>query len=377
MRDSEETLVHHVGWLTHERGDDVGRYLREGWFEFAEQAMWWLYLRPGDNVVDCGAHVGLFTLLASQAVGEYGRVISMEPNPATAALLRKNAEGISARNVSIVQAAGASTSGSITLHAGEGRNSAYSSSVADVADAASVDVRAVTIDEVLRERGIDSIAMLKLDVEGAELDAWRGCAESIKCNRIALAMVEFTEANQQAAGLTTVDLIDAWDDDGYRFHRFDTQTLQLEAAEVGGAIEYENLFAAKDIEPINRRLREASAQRQRMAREILSRGQAAHDLMKRGCDVEHYQQLLAELQQRLDESLKRGSDLAHQLADTRERLHTYAAYIDRVLNSRAGRTARALRLANLPGWIDMLRRDLASFESAVTPGRVRAPDSTR
>lgn len=361
MSTIEETLVPDVGWLSHEAGDDVGRYLREGWFEFAEQAMWWLYLRPGDNVIDCGAHVGLFTLLASQAVGEYGRVLSMEPNPSTATLLRKNVDGISARNVAIVQAAGASKSGSITLHAGEGKNSAYSSSVADVADAASVEVRAVTIDEVIRERGVDSIAMLKIDVEGAELDAWRGCAESIKADRIALAMVEFTEANQRAAGLTTVDLIDAWDDDGYRFHRFNTQTLQLEPAEVGGPIEYENLFAARDVEPINRRLREASAQRQRIAREILSRGQAAHDLMKRGCDVEHYQRLLAELQQRLEDSLKRGSDLAHQLADTRERLHTYAAYIDRVLNSRTGRTARALRLANMPGWIEMLRNDLAEF----------------
>jgi predicted RNase H-like nuclease (RuvC/YqgF family) len=151
---------------------------------------------------------------------------------------------------------------------------------------------------------------------------------------------------------------------------------------VGGPIEYENLFAALDVEPINRRLREASAQRRRMAREILARGEAAHNLMKRGCDVEHYQQLLAELQQRLDESLKRGSVLAHQLADTRERLHTYAAYIDRVLNSRTGRVARSLHLANMPGWIEMLRKDLATFESAacgntVTPEPAHAPGNTR
>ena len=43
-----------AGWRI-ERGDDVGRYLREGWFEFAEQALWWLYLRPGDSVIDWGA----------------------------------------------------------------------------------------------------------------------------------------------------------------------------------------------------------------------------------------------------------------------------------------------------------------------------------
>ena len=130
MTSNDETHVPHIGWLAHEREDDVGRYLREGWFEFAEQAFWWLYLRPGDSVIDCGAHVGLFSLLASQAVGEYGRVIALEPNPATAELLRKNVDALGVRNVEVVEAAAASKPGSLTLHAGAGKRSAYSSSVA-------------------------------------------------------------------------------------------------------------------------------------------------------------------------------------------------------------------------------------------------------
>ena len=224
-------------------------------------------------------------------------------------------------------------------------------------------VKAVTIDDLVRDRHVDSVAMLKIDVEGAELDVWRGCSQIVKANRVALAMVEFTEANQQAAGQTTDALIGAWSDSGFQFHRFNPRSRQLEPADVLEPIEYENLFALRNAEPANRRLREASPQRQRMARDVLHRGEAAHNLLKRGCDVEHYQQLLADLQQRLEESLQRGSDLAHQLADTRERLHTYAAYIDRVLNSRTGRVARALHLANMPGWIDMLRKDLAGFET--------------
>ncbi|HVP73931.1 MAG TPA: FkbM family methyltransferase [Phycisphaerales bacterium] len=361
----DETHVPHVGWLAHEGGDDVGRYVREGWFEFAEQAFWWLYLRPGDSVIDCGAHVGLFTLLASQAVGEYGRVIALEPNPATAALLRKNADAIGARNIEVIEAAAASRPGSLTLHAGAGKTSAYSSSVAGVAGASDIKVKAVTIDDLVRDRHVESIAMLKLDVEGAELDAWKGCSQTVKANRIALAMVEFTEANQRAAGASSDALVEAWSSSGFQFHRFNAQARQIEPADVLEPIEYENLFALRDANPINRRLREASPQRQRIARDVLKRGEAAHALLKRGCDVEHYQQLLAELQQRLEESLKRGSDLAHQLSDTRERLHTYAAYIDRVLNSRTGRVARALHLANTPGWIDMLRKDLAGFEAAI------------
>ncbi len=339
--------------------------MREGWFEFAEQAIWWLYLRPGDCVIDCGAHVGLFTLLAAHAVGEYGKVIAIEPNPVTAAILRKNVEAAGARNVEVIQAAAGAQRGSITLHAGSGSASAYSSSVASVASASDVAVDAIAIDDLIRERNIDSVAMLKIDVEGAELDAWKGCAASARDGRIALAMVEFTEANQHAAGLTSADLINAWNESGYVFHRFDADASVLKAAEVQGPIEYENLFAAKDAATINRRLRDVSVQRQRIAKDVLAHGIAAHDLLKKACDVDHYrglvvdlQRQVADLQARLKASLRERGEFEQQLIEVRHRAHTYAAYIERVLNSKPGRIARALHMANMPDWIDMMKKDL-------------------
>ncbi|KXZ45788.1 hypothetical protein GPECTOR_50g581 [Gonium pectorale] len=47
-------------------------------------------LRPGDTVVDVGANTGLFTLLASELVGAGGRVVALEPLPATFAVLEAN-----------------------------------------------------------------------------------------------------------------------------------------------------------------------------------------------------------------------------------------------------------------------------------------------
>jgi FkbM family methyltransferase len=366
MADLHETFVPHVGWLSHEAGDDVGRYLQEGWFEFAEQALWWLNLRPGDCVIDCGAHVGLFTLLASQAVGEYGKVIALEPNPATVAILRKNVDAVGARNVEVIQAAAAAKRGSLTLHAGSGSASAYSSSVAGVAATSTdVEVEAVSIDDLVRERVIERIALLKIDVEGAELEVWKGCAASARDGRIALAMVEFTEANQLKAGLTSADLISAWNETGYVFHRFDADGSLLVAADVQGPVEYENLFAMKEAEAIHRRLKEASPQRQRIARDVVARGRAAHALLKKACDVDHYrglvvelQRQIADLQARLEASLRERGEFEHQLIDARHRAHTYAAYIDRVLNSKPGRIARALHLANTPDWIELMKSDL-------------------
>lgn len=49
-----------------------------------------LTLRTGDTVVDVGANIGMFSLLAAQAVGPTGVVLSVEPAPQTAAALVLN-----------------------------------------------------------------------------------------------------------------------------------------------------------------------------------------------------------------------------------------------------------------------------------------------
>jgi FkbM family methyltransferase len=383
MMSPDELLLSHVGWMAHEPGDDVARYLREGWFEHIEQALWWLYLREGDTVIDCGAHVGLFTLLAARCVGPSGRVLAIEPNPDSATLLRRNVDalGESVARIDIVQAAAASAAGSLTLHAGAGRNSAYSSAVAAVEHADNVRVAAITIDDLLRERGVNLAALLKIDVEGAELDVWKGCAAAIRNNRLPLIMVEFTEANQRAAGLATMDLIHAWEADGYRFHRFNPQALRLEPAQVDAPIEYENLFATRDVETINQRMREAGPLRQRIARDIIARGETAHAVLKRACEGDHFRDLVNELRSvvaelkgnvaqlqgdvaglnaRLIEAIKRG-DLAERDATLlRQRVHAYAEFIHQTINSRPLRLLYALRLAQPPGFQQQVLADLPS-----------------
>jgi FkbM family methyltransferase len=367
----EETFVPHVGWLAHEPGDDVGRYLREGWFEFAEQALWWLYLRPGDCVIDCGAHVGLFTLLAARAVGGSGRVIALEPNPATAQLLRQNAERAGASNVRVVEAAATAVTGEITLHAGAGAHAAYSSAVGAVRDSRDVRVPATTIDDLLRERGVERVAMLKIDVEGAEADVWKGCAASLARHRIEAAMIEFTEANQQAANSSSDALARAIEAGGLRLQRLASDAasdagadLALLPASVNGPIEYENLFAARDLQTISHRLHTADAERRRIAADVLARGRSAFGMLKRACDTDHLQgivsdlkQTMADLQQRLDQAIVRGEVAEQEVTLLRQRLRAYATFIQQTVRSRPMRLTYALRLSQPPQFGAQLAAD--------------------
>jgi len=56
-------------------------------------------VKKGDTVVDIGAHIGYFTIILSDLVGNDGKVIAFEPNPITFSILKKNIETNSLSNV--------------------------------------------------------------------------------------------------------------------------------------------------------------------------------------------------------------------------------------------------------------------------------------
>src|SRR5690606_2486426 len=63
---------------------------RDGCWEALESRVLRAALAPGDAVLDAGANIGYFTLLAARAVGVTGRVYAFEPEPDNHALLAAN-----------------------------------------------------------------------------------------------------------------------------------------------------------------------------------------------------------------------------------------------------------------------------------------------
>ena len=76
LQSGSDLFVPHIGWLRYPSSDIVLLHLREGSFEFREQAFLWSFLRKGDTFLDIGAHCGLFSALASQIIGETGRILA-------------------------------------------------------------------------------------------------------------------------------------------------------------------------------------------------------------------------------------------------------------------------------------------------------------
>ena len=137
-------------------------------------------LKPGMSVVDVGAHIGTFTLLASGRVGERGKVISIEPEPRNFRQLEKNLKINEIKNVISINAALSDFSGKSTLFINkdnEGHSLLFNNSTVG-----QIEVGVKTLDVLLKELNISKVDFLKIDAEGVEMSIIKGAQKTLQDN---------------------------------------------------------------------------------------------------------------------------------------------------------------------------------------------------
>ena len=137
-------------------------------------------VRPGDVVLDVGANLGAYTLLFGLWAGPGGRVYAFEPAPLPFAGLTAHVtlNGLSDR-VTTLQQAVTSLDGTADFIADGADGANRLTSGQHTTGAAVVQVAATTIDSFCRRVGVTP-HVIKIDAEGAELDALRGARETIR-----------------------------------------------------------------------------------------------------------------------------------------------------------------------------------------------------
>ncbi len=171
------------GFLIYSDADDalVGRAVRDGVYEPEICALFHRHVRPSMNVLDIGANIGFFALLSATLVGPAGHVTAVEPNPRNARLLEASRRRNDFANISVLQLAAGSEHGLLVLHTSFSNGT--TASLPDDPDAvlAAETVPAVRLDALLPQGR--PIGLIKIDVEGAEYAALRGCEATIRRDR--------------------------------------------------------------------------------------------------------------------------------------------------------------------------------------------------
>jgi len=144
-------------------------------FETAEIRFVQRFLRPGMTVLDVGAHHGLYTLLASRLVGNQGKVVAFEPSPRERLRLEKHMRLNRAHNIEIKPFALGAESGEAELYLADGSDDWCNSLRRPLESSGrTVRVQVKRLDDVAANARLAKVDFLKLDVEGAELEALKG-----------------------------------------------------------------------------------------------------------------------------------------------------------------------------------------------------------
>jgi len=152
---------------------------------------------PGFTILDIGAHVGIFTLLASRLVGPRGKVIALEPDPINARFLRRNVMRSGSTNVLVLEAAAADKSGVLPLSRPDTDNTGDTRTYALPPKRDQVFVTAVAIDDLVPSFG--HIDLVKLDLQGMDHVALRGMKTLLKAQKPVILM-EFWPQGIRAYG---------------------------------------------------------------------------------------------------------------------------------------------------------------------------------
>jgi len=236
-----------VGWQLRKRISSrpvtiqaYGRSLRfprssgslSNYFYFGEAFEWEIvsfvrsFLRPGDVVVDVGANVGMFSYAVAQVIRSSGSVHAFEPLAWAASVIRSNAETNCMDNLHVHEAAASDRAGVARLSSDLDVSSHLEwTAAASSYSRESTTVRTVRLDEELDEDL--SLALVKIDVEGAEAKALAGFERHLEVGNPPVIVIEAHDHSLRKLGSSRAEVLALLQDANYVPCRFGVSANRL------------------------------------------------------------------------------------------------------------------------------------------------------
>lgn len=165
-------------------------------------------LSAGMTFVDVGANEGYFTVMASALVGASGRVVAVEPQERVADVLAANLGLNSCSNVNVVRAAVGDVAGVLVLHIMPSVNTGASSATPPVRYPTRREhVTQVKLDDLLPSLGVETVDLMKIDVEGYESHVIDGAREVFRRGAVRQVALELHPRQLRALGTTSEDVV--------------------------------------------------------------------------------------------------------------------------------------------------------------------------
>jgi len=161
-------------------------------------------LNNGDTVIDVGANIGYISLVCAKSVGVKGKVYSFEPDPKNFGYLSENIALNESNNIQSYQLALSNKIGTLKLfHSKIDHNAGAHSMVYNerVVSNDYVEIKAFKFDESEIQSQLIKIDLIKIDVEGVEMDVLEGMHNTIQKFKPIL-LIEISAEYQNMRGLS-------------------------------------------------------------------------------------------------------------------------------------------------------------------------------
>jgi FkbM family methyltransferase len=156
----------------------LGKLLGTAGYEIRLQHAMQQAIKEGDCVWDVGANIGWYTLQFANWVGAGGQVIAFEPDPKNAGLLNKAVEGLP--NISVATIGLSNEGGHAAFQRGKDQFGTTSMIVRELTGDEPQTIVVVSGDEIIAKNDARAPNLIKIDVEGHELEVLEGMTATLK-----------------------------------------------------------------------------------------------------------------------------------------------------------------------------------------------------
>jgi len=169
-------------------------------YKFAVYLRWKSFIKPGDTVVQAGVDMGWKhtkrgssnVIYMAKLVGTFGKVIAIEPDKENIRKLESYLKSHNLNNVIIIKKALWKEKGTLRFLMGKRANDNLLAVVPNTHKIASeiwkgeIQIAADTLDNILKDQGVNHVSHICLTINGAELEALKGSHKTLQSEKLTL-----------------------------------------------------------------------------------------------------------------------------------------------------------------------------------------------
>lgn len=181
-------------------------------------------IRPGFQVLDIGANIGFYAQILSECVGQEGAVYCFEPDATNYRYLLKNTKNL--KNVKTFNMAVSDKEEVLKVYKSKLLNVDHRTYPVNNYDSVE-EIKADSIDHLIETGKLKKADVIKIDIQGFELTAFKGMHNLLKASSDLKIVAEYWPHGFKRAGTSAVEFFDFFDQLGYQFKSLETPQQEI------------------------------------------------------------------------------------------------------------------------------------------------------